>query len=78
LSSQLLFVQNQVQGKDQHQQTVTGITKHDGEQERESNESEKTRIDLTVSSNAISINNTLETFSELVGAMEGRGLLASS
>jgi hypothetical protein len=78
LSSQFLFVQNQVQSKKQHQQTVTRITKHDSEQEGESNESEKTRIDLTVSSNAIGIDDTLETFCELVSAMEGWRLLASS
>jgi hypothetical protein len=78
LSCQLLLVQNQVQGKDQHQETMTSVTKHYSEQEGESDESEKTRVDLTVSSNTIRVNDTLETFRELVGAMERRRFLASS
>lgn len=48
---------------------MTDITKHDGKQEREGDDGEKTRVDFTITCNAISINNILESFSELVGTM---------
>lgn len=73
-----LLVQDEVQCKEQHQETVTSIAKHDSEQEGEGDKREQTRVYFTVSSNTIGINDTLETFSELIGTMERWRFLAST
>jgi hypothetical protein len=73
--SQLLFVQDQVQGKQQHQKAVTNITKHDGEQKGEGYNRKETRVDFTITGHTIGVDDGLETFSEFVGAVISRGCL---
>lgn len=71
IGCQLLFVDTKVESNQKHKETMTNITKHHSEKERERDDSEKTRIDFAITSNTIGINDTLETCSEFVGAMIG-------
>lgn len=48
---------------------MTNITKHDGKQEREGNDGEKTRVDFAIACNTIGINDILEALRELVCTM---------
>lgn len=66
IAGQLLFIDTEVKGNQEQESTMTNITKHHGEKERERNDGEKTRIDFTITSNTISIDNALETLSEFV------------
>lgn len=66
---QLLFIETEVQGSEEQESTMANIAKHHSEKEGEGHNGEETRIDFTVAGNTVSINDTLETFSEFVCAM---------
>ena len=51
---------------------MTGIAEHDGEDERERGDGEQSRIDLAVVGDTVSVDQRLEAFGELVGAVERR------
>jgi hypothetical protein len=51
---------------------VTDIAEHDGKQEGESDDGEQSRVDLLVRTDTVSVDNVLETFGELVRAVESR------
>lgn len=51
---------------------MTDITEHDCEQEGESDNGEQSRIDFLVRADTVSVDDILETFGELVRAMESR------
>ena len=58
-----------------HQNTMSKIPKHDGEEERECDESVQGRIHFLVISHSICINDGLETVCELICPIESRGCL---
>ena len=66
--SQFFFLNNQVGGKDGENECVTGVTKHDGKEERESNDSVQARVYFTVCGNAVSIDQRLKAGSKFVGS----------
>lgn len=72
---QRLLPQDHVRRSSDNDHTMSNITKHDGEQEREGDDSEQTRVDLLIRSNPIRVHYGLEAFGELVGAMECRRCL---
>lgn len=51
---------------------MSDITKHDGKEEGERNDSEKSRINLLVLGNTVAVHDSLETFGKLVGPVECR------
>lgn len=53
---------------------MTNITKHDGKEERESNDGEQSGVDLLVGSDSVGVYDGLESVGELVGAVEGGGI----
>lgn len=58
-----------------HDGTVSEITEHDSEQEREGDDGRKTRVDFGVLGSAVGVNDGLEAKGELVGlVVGGRGL----
>ena len=59
--------------KEKHNTTVTDVTEHHTEQERESNNGENCGVNFLVATNTISINNLLMSPSVLVGPKVGRG-----
>lgn len=62
-------------GGSSHDETVTEITKHDGEQEGESNNCGQTRVDFGVLGSTVGVDDGLETKSESVGLVVRRGSL---
>ena len=75
LGSQWFLLDDHPQSKESHQEPVTSITKHHGEKERETDDGELGRIHFAVRSHTVSINQSLETDSELIGAIERRWYL---
>lgn len=61
-----------------HEQTVTEITEHDGEQKGESNNRRQTRVDFLVLGNTVGVDDCLEGLGELVRLHEGRRSLVRS
>ena len=55
---------------DERDETVADISEHDGEQERERDDSEQTGVHFLVGCHTVGIHNSLEAFGELVRAME--------
>jgi len=51
---------------------MTDITKHDCEQEGECNDGEQSRVDFLVRTDSVSVDDVLESFGKLVGAVESR------
>jgi hypothetical protein len=68
------FIENQVETDKQNQDTVTNITKHDGEQEWEGDNGEETRVDLTVTCHSVGVHNVLESSRKLVRLVVSRWL----
>ena len=60
-----------------HDGTVTKITEHDGEQEREGDDGRQTRVDFGVLGSTICVNDGLETDGEFVGLVVGGWRLGS-
>lgn len=70
----LPLVQDHENAGDEDDDTVTNISEHDREQERECNDGKETWINLLIRSNTIAVHDGLEAFGELVRALEcGRG-----
>lgn len=54
---------------------MTNVTEHNGEEERERDDGKQSRVDLLVAADSVRVDDGLEAFGELVGAVEsGRGL----
>lgn len=74
----LLLPKDHRRSSQEHQDTVTNIAKHDRKQEWERNDSIQTRVDFLIRGNTIRIDQSLETFSKLVGPVErGRSLVGT-
>lgn len=66
------FLDAKVSREDGDKETMAGVAEHDGEQEREGDDSVQARIDLPVVSHAVSVDKHLEAVSELVCPDESR------
>ena len=76
--AQLLLEHDHEGGGQEDDEAVTNVTKHDSEQEGESDDGEETRIDFLVSRDTIAVHDRLERLRELVRALKCRRLLAGS
>ena len=73
---QLLLTQHHEQGEEEHDDAVTGVAEHDGEQERKRDDGERRRIELAVAGYAVRVHDVLKAGAELVHAIvRGRHLL---
>ena len=75
-SSQRFLFDDHPHSKESHQKPVTSITKHHRKEEGETDDGELGRVDFAIGSHSVSVNQVLETGSELVGAIERRRHLA--
>mmetsp|Transcript_3937 Transcript_3937/g.8463 ORF Transcript_3937/g.8463 Transcript_3937/m.8463 type:complete len:356 (+) Transcript_3937:1110-2177(+) len=73
--SEAALVEDQEQGKQEHEDTMAKVAKHDSEQEGEGHDGEDSWVHLTVVGNAVRIHNGLEALGELVGPEVGGRLL---
>jgi len=71
-SRPLLLLEDHVQRGKEDDTSMSNITKHHGEQERERNDSKQTRVDFLVGCSTVSVHDGLEAFGKFVGAGEGR------
>lgn len=65
------FVDDHVKGSKEDDKTVTYITEHHGEKERERDHGEQAGVDFLVRRDTITVHDRLEAFCELVGPVEG-------
>ena len=70
-----LLAGHQVHSKEEHQQAMAHISKHDGKQEWEGDDGEDRWVDLSVAGYAIGMNNLLEGAVDLVCLKIGWGRL---
>lgn len=75
---ELSLVEHHKDSDQESQETVTEITKHDGEQERERGDGEKTGVDLLVRRHSVRVDDGLESFGEGRGSVERGWLLVGS
>lgn len=75
LGSELLLVVNQQGRENKQEKSVTDITEHNTEEEREGNESKHSRVDLAVMCHTVRVDNFLVCVSELVGLEVSWGCL---
>ena len=59
-SAELLLVHHEVQRRQEHEDTVSKVAEHDGEEERESDDGEHGGVHLTVSPHTIRLDDTLK------------------
>jgi len=68
---ELLFVHAEKGGGQGHEDAMTEVAEHDGEEEGEGDDGEGCGIDLAVLAHTVGVNNNLESLGELVVAVEG-------
>ena len=64
------FSNNHEQSGEKDNETMSNVTEHDREQERERDHSEESRVDLLIRRDTVAVHNVLEPFGELVCAVE--------
>ena len=75
LLAKLLLEPDERRGAGGHEDAVADVAEHDGEQERERDDSEQSRVDLLVRADAVRVDDRLEALGELVRAVERRRVL---
>ena len=76
-SLNFLLENNKEKGRKEHDNSVSCITEHECEDEGESDDCPRSRIDFSVIGNTVRIHNVLEPLSELVDSVEGWGCFRS-
>lgn len=70
-----LLDENQARRSEHHKETMSNVTKHDSEKERERDDRKQSRVDLLVRSNTVRIDDGLHSLGHLVRTMERGGVL---
>lgn len=68
--TQTPLIEDHVNRSTEYDETMTNIAEHDCEEERERNDREKSRVDLLIFSDTVTVHDGLEGFSEFIRPVE--------